>query len=157
VKQTYLWLVDAEVAAIVGWMGLLLGFIGLALTVAVYRGTAALRLEFLANARIPKQLDDLKKRASIISESLGTGNYETAELRAQIASLAEVIRSTKQKVHGKGSKPLHASQEAVLKNLVSFSAQRTEGNLMEAYVSLNATIEAMSQWIQDRELGNTNG
>lgn len=156
-KPIYLWLVDAEVAAIVGWVGLILGLIGLGLTVAVYRGTSALRLEFLANARIPKQLDDLKARASVISSSLGTGDYETAELRAQMASLAEVIRSTKQKVHGKGSQPLHASQDAVLKNISNFSAQRTEENLLEAYVSLNATIEAMSQWIQDRELGNTNG
>lgn len=156
-KQFYLWLVDAEVAAIVGWIGLFLGFLGLGLTVAVYRGTSALRLEFLANARIPKQLDDLKDRASIISGSLGTENYETAELRAQVASLAEVIRSTKQKVHGKGSKPLHVSQDAVLKNIENFTAQRTEANLLEVYVSLNATIEATSQWIQDRELGNTNG
>jgi hypothetical protein len=157
VKQIYLWLVDTEVTAIVGWVGLLLGFISLFLTVAVYRGTSALRLEFLANARIPRQLDDLKQRASIISESLGSGKYETAELRAQMASLAEVIRSTKQKVHGKGSESLHASQDAVLANIASFSEERTEANLMEAYVSLNATIEAMSQWIQDREVGNTNG
>lgn len=130
-KQIYFWFVDAEMAAIVGWIGLVLGFISLALTVAVYRGTSALRQEFLANARVPRHLIDLKERASIISASLGSGSYETAELRAQMASLAEVIRSTRQKVRGKGGESLHTSLEAVLNNIASFAMQRTEGSLIE--------------------------
>jgi hypothetical protein len=152
----YAWMVREEVSAIVGWLGLFIGMLGLGLTVAVFRSTSAIRQAFLTTARVPKQLDELQSCASEISNYLAGDDLDSVELRRQVIRSGEIVGSISQKAKA-SPEPLRRRIAKFTALVAAFERERTKDSLKEIYVQVQGICEALSQWLQDRNWSTHDG
>lgn len=148
--SVYRWLVDAEVSAIVGWLGTVTGVIGLGMTIAVFRSTNAIRREFLVSVRVPRQLQDLRTCSTALSGHLNGHDLDSPELLVQVARVSEIAASLRNKVlRERSGLPQKLARLSDL--ATSFGRRQTKERLTELWVHMQATEEAIVQWLQDRQ------
>lgn len=150
------WMLSSSVMGILSWLGFAIGVIGLGLTIAVYRSTAAIRSAFLISARVPKQLEDLRTCASVISEYLQGEELDSVVLRKEVARLGEIANSIQQKTKTELAS-LSVRLEALNELAGKFEQSRTQENLMEIYVQAQGACEALNQWLSDRSWSSHDG
>ena len=155
--MTYSWWISTEVSAIVGWAGTISGLIGLAMTVAVYRSTSGIRRVFLISARVPKQVDELAACATVISLHMSGVDLNNAELRREIARLAVISQSLRQKLSTRDTKLISEKLSIVEKLAKDGDSVRTAETLLEMWVKTQAALEALGQWLKDRDWSKADG
>ena len=155
--MNYSWWVSADVSAIVGWVGTISGLIGLAMTIAVYRSTSGIRRDFLISARVPKQVDELAACATVISVHMSGVDLNNAELLRAIARLAVISQSLRQKLSSRETKQIAEKLgivEALAKNR---ETERSAETLLALWVKTQAALEALGQWLKDRDWSKADG
>lgn len=155
--MTYSWWISTEVSAIVGWAGTISGLIGLMMTIVVYRSTSGIRRDFLISARVPKQVDELTACATVISLHMSGVDLNNPELRREIARLAVISQSLRQKLSTRDSKLISEKLGIVEKLAKDGDSVRTSETLLELWVKTQAALEALGQWLKDRDWSKADG
>jgi hypothetical protein len=157
VSSTVSWALSSDVTGVVTWIGTIISIVGLAITLAVYNSTSAIRKEFLVSARVPKQLEDVKKYQIVISGFLNGADLNHSTLLEAIAKLTAIVESLSEKLTKKKNPLIHSKLNLVQAELKSFQSTRTAESLTELWIKTTSTVEAMTQWLDDRDWSKNNG
>lgn len=152
----FAWFLQADVAAAVGWLSLIMTIAGLVLTVAVYKSTSAIRQAFLISARVPQQLSNLRECASAISEYLAGDDLGNASLRRDVVRLGEIASSIAEKIQSEGGS-IAARLHKLSMAASGYEEVRVLERLTDIYVQTQGACEALDQWLQDRDWRTHNG
>jgi hypothetical protein len=157
VSSTVSWALSSDITGVVTWIGTIVSIVGLVITLAVYNSTSAIRKEFLVSARVPRQLEDVKKYQIVISSYLNGTDLNNSELLEAIAKLTAIVESLSEKLTKKQSPLIHSKLSLVQAELMSFQSTKTAESLTELWIKTTSTVEAMTQWLGDRDWSKNNG